>query len=274
MNVPAVTATLKNFGGGLDWRPPAIGRGAFYVWRRNLLVWRKMMGPSLLFNFGEPFIYLIGLGYGLGRFIGDMAGIPYITFLATGILASSAMNTATFEGLYSVYARMVPQQTYEGMLATPLQVDDIAAGEMLWCATKGLISSVAILVVAAAMGAVREPAALLCLPLFLLVGLCFAGPALMVASISHSWEFFAYYATLVIAPMFVLCGVFYPTTALPDFLQGIVIFLPLTHAVQLVRPVAAGLPVENVLLHVGVLAAYAFAGFYVALILLRRRLIQ
>ena len=262
-------STLKT----LNWSAPSTGRGALAVWRRNFLVWRKLMWPSLLFNFGEPLIYLVGLGYGLGGFIGSMADLPYLTFLATGILASSAMNTATIEGLYSVYSRMVPQQTYEGMLATPLTVDDIVAGEMLWCASKGLISSVAILIVASLMGAITAPQSLLCLPVFLLVGFCFGGPALMVAAISRSFDFFAYYMTLIIAPMFMLSGVFFPVSALPQALQDVVMFLPLTHAVLLIRPLAAGLPLTDAALHIGVLLAYAVVGFYVAVLLLRRRLI-
>jgi lipooligosaccharide transport system permease protein len=265
----AIAARLR----ALDWRLPATGRGAITVWWRNFLVWRKLMRPSLLFNFGEPLIYLVGLGFGLGSFIREMAGMPYLTFIATGVLASSAMNTASFEGLYSVYARMVPQQTYEGMLATPLMVDDIVAGEMLWCATKGVISSTAILLVAAALGAITDWRAALCLPLFLLVGFCFAGPALVVASLSNSFDFFAYYITLVMTPMFMLCGVFFPTSALPEFVQGLVVFLPLWHAVELIRPLSAGQPVTDVVLHVGVLALYGAVGFYIAVLLLRRRLI-
>jgi lipooligosaccharide transport system permease protein len=257
----------------LDWGLPVTGRGALAVWRRNYLVWRKLMRPSLLFNFGEPLIYLVGLGFGLGSFIREMAGMPYLTFIATGVLASSAMNTASFEGLYSVYSRMVPQQTYEGMLATPLTVDDIVAGEMLWCATKGVISSSAILIVAALMGAITDWRAVLCLPLFLLVGFCFAGPALVVASLSRSFDFFAYYVTLVMTPMVMLCGVFFPTSALPEFVQGMVVYLPLTHAVELVRPLSSGQPVSDVLLHLGVLGLYGAVGFYIAVVLLRRRLI-
>lgn len=259
---------------GLSWRAPDTGRGAVAVWRRNFLVWRKLMGPSLLFNFGEPFIYLLGLGYGLGKFIESMAGMPYLTYLASGLLASSAMTTATMESLYSVYTRMVPQQTYDGMLATPLSVDDIVAGEMLWSATKGCISSVSILLVSMLLGAIDGWQAFWCLPVFLLVGCCFAGPALLVASVSPSYDFFAYYVTLMITPMFVVCGVFYPVTSLPETLQAIVIYLPLTHAVELVRPLAAGLPVENAALHVAVLGAYALVGFYLAVVLTRRRLIQ
>lgn len=258
----------------LDPRAPHAGRGAFAVWRRNALVWRKLMGPSLLFNFGEPFIYLLGLGLGLGHFVHEMSGIPYLTFLTSGLLASSAMNSSTFEGLYSVYTRMVPQQTYEGMLATPLDVDDIVAGELLWCASKGLISSTAILVVATALGAVHQWSSLWCLPVFYVVGLCFAGPALMVTSVSPSYDFFAYYVTLFITPMFMLCGVFYPVSTLPAFLQHIVQFLPLTHAVALVRPLVAGQPLDHPLLHFVILCLYSAVGFYAAVVLTRKRLIH
>ncbi|OGT85113.1 MAG: nodulation protein NodJ [Gammaproteobacteria bacterium RIFCSPLOWO2_02_FULL_61_13] len=257
-----------------NWSLPRPAWTALAVWRRNFLVWRKLLGPSLLFNFGEPLLYLLGLGYGLGRFIGEVEGLTYIAFLATGLLASSSMNTSTFEGLYSVYTRMVPQQTYDGMLATPVDVDDIVLGEMMWCATKGLISSTAILIVALGLGAIEGWQPLLCLPAFFLTGLCFAGPALVVSAISRSYDFFAYYVTLVITPMYIFGGVFYPITTLPDAAQSLVSMLPLTHAVALIRPLAAGHIPAEFALHVAVLAAYALLGFYFAVVLIRRRLIQ
>jgi lipooligosaccharide transport system permease protein len=184
------------------------------------------------------------------------------------------MNTASFEGLFSVFTRMVPQQTYDAMLATPLDVDDIVAGEMLWCATKGVISSTAILIVALLLGAIDGFETLLCIPIFLLIGLCFAGPAIMVSALSPSYDFFNYYVTLVMTPMFIFCGVFYPTNSLPDLVQTLVQVLPLTHAIALVRPLAAGLETGNVLLHLAVLGGYAGAGFYASVVLVRRRLVQ
>lgn len=257
----------------MDWRPPRLRSRALTVWRRNVLVWRKLIGPSLLINFGEPFLYLLGLGYGLGLFIGTMSGMPYLTFLASGIIAASAMNTASFEGMFSVYTRMVPQRTYDGMLATPLEVDDIVGGEMLWCATKSLTGGSAILVVAAILGAAQDWQALFVIPILFLTGLCFAGPALVMAALSRGYDFFSYYMTLVITPMFMLCGVFYPIASLPPVLQGLVQVLPLTHAVALVRPLVAGEAVTQVPLHLGVLAAYAAVGFYCAVLLVRRRLV-
>ena len=258
----------------LDWRPPRLRRGMIHVWRRNLLVWRKLLMPSILLNFGEPFLYLLGLGLGLGRFIGELGGLPYLSFLASGLIASSCMNTATFEGLFSVYTRMVPQQTYESMLATPLEVDDIVAGEMLWCATKALFSSTAILLVSFLLGAISHWQALLCIPLFFLTGLCFAGPAILIASFSRSYDFFSYYITLVLTPMFIFCGVFYPVTSLPDFAQSLVQVLPLSHAIALLRPLATGQEPSWIILHLSVLVAFVLVSFYLATVLVRRRLVQ
>ncbi len=246
---------------------------ALAVWRRNALVWRRLMGPSLMINFGEPFLYLLGLGYGLGLFIGEMMDMPYLTFLASGILASSAMNIASFEAMYSVYSRMVPQRTYEAILATPLEIQDILAGELLWCGTKSLINGGAILAVAAALGAVDGPAALWVLPLLFFTGLCFGALALSMTAYARGYDFFNYYMTMVLTPMFLLSGVFYPVSSLPEALQGVVRALPLTHAVDLIRPIVSGQPVTDVPLHLAVLGAYAAAGYLLASALIRRRVL-
>src|SRR3990172_6139960 len=249
---------------------PRFQDAALAVWRRNTLVWRKLMLPSILINFGEPFLYLLGLGYGLGLFIGEMMHMPYLTFLASGILASSAMNTASFEAMFSVYTRMIPQKTYEAILATPLEVQDILAGEMLWCATKCVISGTAILVVAALLGAVQDWPALWVL---LVVGLCFSGMGLVMTARAPGYDFFNYYVTLVLTPMFILSGVFYPVTSLPVALQSIVQLLPLAHAVDLIRPLVAGLPLDNVPLHLAVLAGYGAAGYLIPVRLTRKRVL-
>ncbi len=226
-----------------------------------------------MMNFGEPALYLLGLGYGLGFFVGKMDDMPYLAFLASGIIASSAMTTASFEGMYSVYTRMEPQRTYEALLATPLEVDDIIAGEMIWCATKALFSGLAILSVAAVLGVVVGWQALWVLPVILLTGLCFAGPAIVMSAFSPGYDFFNYYTVMVITPMLLLSGVFYPISSLPQAVQGLVQVLPLTHAVALARPLVAGGELTHPLLHLLVLAGYAALGFYLAVVLVRRRLV-
>lgn len=255
------------------WQIPVIRRGAIIILRRNLLVWRKLLGPAIVMNFGEPALYLLGLGFGLGFFIGEMANMPYLTFLASGIIASTAMTTASFEGMYSVYTRMVPQNTYEAILTTPLDIDDILAGEMLWCGVKSVFSGIAILLVAALLGAVESWNALWTIPVVFLTGLCFAGPAIIMSAISPGYDFFNYYFVLAITPMFILCGVFYPISTLPELMQSVVYVLPLTHAVELSRPLIAGNPVEAPILHISVLGAYTIVGYYLAVIFTRKRLI-
>ena len=255
-------------------RLPNISRRAILVWRRNFLVWRKLMVPSILMNFGEPFLYLLGMGYGLGQYIGEMQGLPYLTFLASGLVASSAMNTASFEGLYSVYTRMVPQRTHDSMLSAPLDVDDIIVGEQLWSASKAVISGTSILLVAAILGAVDEWRAVLVIPVIFLIGFAFAGMAVAVTSISTSYDFFSYYFTLGITPMYFLCGVFFPLDNLPSVLQLISQVLPLTHGIALARPLVAGLPIDNIGLHVLVLSAYGYIGMVIAINFTRKRLIS
>jgi lipooligosaccharide transport system permease protein len=202
-----------------------------------------------------------------------MEGMPYVTFLASGIVCSSAMNTATFEALYSAYTRMTTQQTWAGMLAAPLDVHDIVLGETIWAGTKSLFSAAAILVVAAALGIVHGPRALLVLPIALLVGTCFAAMALVVTAISKNYEFFLYYVTLVVTPMMLCCGVFFPLEGLPAPLRSAAAFLPLTHAVELIRPLMTGGWPARAPLHFLVLIGYGAAAYSIATALVRRRLL-
>jgi lipooligosaccharide transport system permease protein len=242
------------------------------VWRRHVLVWRKLSLPSLVGNFGDPLLYLLALGYGLGRFVGSMDGMPYITFLASGIVCSSAMNTATFESLYSAFTRMTTQQTWAGMLAAPLDVDDVVMGEMMWAGSKSVISAGAILVVAVGLGVAHGVQMLLVLPVALLIGICFAAMALVVTALSKSYEFFLYYVTLVVTPMMLFCGVFFPLQGLPPSLQCVAAFLPLTHGVEIIRPLMTGRWPHAAALHVAVLLAYTVASYWAATELARRRL--
>tara|TARA_B110000438_G_scaffold297813_1_gene344832 strand:+ start:3067 stop:3846 length:780 start_codon:yes stop_codon:yes gene_type:complete len=254
--------------------PPTLRLESLTVWRRNALVWRKLMAASLLLHFGEPLIYLLGIGYGLGRFVGEIDGMPYFTFLASGFIAWSAMNVASMESMWSVYTRMVPQQTYEAILATPAEVDDIVIGELLWCGTKSLMSGSAILAVAAMLGAVNDWSALLIIPVIFLTGVCFAAPGLVVTAYARAYEYFNFYMTLVMTPMFILCGVFYPVSSLPGPVQSAVQLLPLTHAVEIIRPIVVGQPVTDLGLHLGALALFGLVTTWAATILFRRRLVQ
>jgi len=242
------------------------------VWRRNLRVWRKLMGPSIVGNFGEPLLYLLALGYGFGRMVGEVGGLPYMMFLASGIVVSSAMTAASFEAMYSAFTRMHMQQTWVAQLHAPLEVEDVVLGEVLWAATKALINSAAILLVAAGLGLVGGWRALWVLPVMLLVGVCFASLAMIVTALARSYDVFTYYFTLVLTPMLLLSGVFFPLQTLPPAIVAIVQLLPLAHAVELIRPLVVGAEPGNVILHLAVIAVYASAGVVISSRLVARRL--
>lgn len=256
-----------------DFALPQFSRRCFPVWQRNARVWIKLSGPSLVGNFGEPLLYLLALGYGLGGFIGEVDGLPYIVFLSTGIICSSAMNTATFECLYSAYTRMKVQETWAAMMAAPLSLDDIVLGEVFWAGTKSLISATAILLVASTLGLVYGWQALGVLPMAFLLGCCFGAMALVVTAISPSYDFFLYYFTLVITPMFLLSGVFFPLESVPAWVQSGIQLLPLYHIVEVVRPLMTGRSLEGLIGHLLVPIAYALLAIWLALVLLRRRLL-
>jgi lipooligosaccharide transport system permease protein len=245
------------------------------VWQRNFLVWKKLAIPSMLGNLADPMLYMLGLGYGLGALLPSVAGVPYITFLAAGTVAYSTMNSATFEVLYSGFSRMHVQKTWEAILNTPLSLDDVLLGEWLWAASKALLSGIAILVIIWTLGLQASFwMSLWIIPIVILVGLCFAGMGLVMNAVSPSYDFFLYYFTLVITPMVLLCGVFYPVSQLPAPLQSVSAVLPLTHAINLVRPIMLGDVPGSVWLHVLVLLAYGCVGFWLALGLTRRRLLS
>ncbi|MBF0444182.1 MAG: ABC transporter permease [Magnetococcales bacterium] len=248
-------------------------RGFVQVWRRHFLVWSKSAVTSLIGTLGEPFLYLLGMGYGLGRFVGQIEEVDYLVYLTSGILAASSMNTATFEALYGGFTRMTRQNTFQAMLATPLRVVDIVAGEVAWGATKSLISGVAIYFVGNLLGSIPSPTAFIVLPVVFLSGVVFTSMALVVVALAPNYDFFLYYFTLVTTPMFLFCGVFYPVDSLPATVQLVANMLPLAHVVAIIRPLTIGLPLENLLFHLIALFVYATLTFFIAVQLLKKRLI-
>jgi lipooligosaccharide transport system permease protein len=244
------------------------------IWRRHFLVWRKLAIPSILGHLADPAFYMLGLGYGLGNLLPDVGGVSYLTFLAAGTLCHSTMNCATFESMYSAFSRMHVQKTWDAMLNAPLMIDDILLGELIWATSKSLLSGVAILVIILFLGIAHSWLLLGTLPLLVLIGFCFAGLALVVTALSPNFDFFMYYSTLVITPMVLLCGVFFPLEQLPGFLQSVAHALPLTHAIALARPLVQGDWPQYLVLHIAALFGYGCAGFYLALVLVRRRLLK
>lgn len=252
---------------------PSLSR-TYAVWLRNFLVWRKLALPSVLGNLADPMIYMFGLGYGLGGLLPQVDGVPYIAFLAAGTVCSSTMNAASFEALYSAFSRMHVQRTWDAILNAPISLEDVVAGEWLWAASKATLSGGAILLVIAALGLTHGSGVLWVIPLIFLIGLTFAALGLIVTALAPSYDFFMYYFTLLITPMMLLSGVFFPVNQLPPMAQGLAQLLPLSHAIALVRPLLLGDTPADPLLHVAMLLATALVAFTLALHLARKRLLN
>ena len=241
------------------------------IYRRNLLVWRKLALPSVMANIADPLITLVAFGYGLGALLPAVDGVRYIEFLAAGALCMSTMMAASFEALYSAFSRMHVQRTWESLLNAPLELDDVLAAEWLWAATKSLLSATAITLVVFTLGVSRAATLPLVLPVALLTGLCFAAIGLCFNALAKGYDFFSYYFTLVLTPMMFLSGVYYPLAAMPAWLQSIAQWLPLTAAIELARPLVLGRLPERVLEPALLLCGYAAAAYLLAVALTRRR---
>ncbi|RZT41608.1 ABC transporter permease [Cupriavidus agavae] len=253
---------------------PRNARNWMMVWYRNYMVWKKLAIPSMIGNLADPMIYLFGLGLGLGLLVGQVNGVSYIAFLAAGTTASSVMMSASFESMYSAFSRMHVQRTWEAIMHAPLTLGDVVLGEILWATSKAVLSGAAIMLVAGALGYAQFPGALAALPVIVLAGITFASLAMIVTALAPSYDFFMFYQTLIMTPMLLLSGVFFPLEQLPEGAQKATQLLPLSHAVALIRPLMLGRPVEGATLHVAVLAAYAVVALVVALVLLRRRMLR
>ncbi len=253
---------------------PRNARSWMMVWYRNYMVWKKLAIPSMIGNLADPMIYLFGLGLGLGLLVGQVNGVSYIAFLAAGTTASSVMMSASFEAMYSAFSRMHVQRTWEAIMHAPLTLGDVVLGEVLWAGSKAVLSGSAIMLVAGLLGYAQFPGALWALPVIVLAGIAFASLAMIVTALAPNYDFFMFYQTLVITPMLLLSGVFFPLEQLPEGAQKATQLLPLAHAVAMIRPLMLGRPVENAALHIAVLALYAAVALVTALLLLRRRLLR
>ena len=257
------------------WRPPALSMRWWPVFRRNLLVWRKLALPSLIGNIAEPLIWLVAFGYGMGALVGRVrvegSEVPYILFLASGSICMSAMNAASFEGLYSAFSRMHVQKTWDGIMNAPVGLDDVVLAEMLWAGFKAIFTTTAILLVMLALGISHSPKLIVAWVVLVGVGITFSCIALIFNALAKGYDFFTYYFTLFLTPMMFLSGVFFPRDQLPGPLRAFSDWLPLTSAVELVRPMFMDRWPDDALRHGVVLAAYAVVAFWVALALTRRR---
>jgi lipooligosaccharide transport system permease protein len=243
------------------------------VWQRHFTVYTKLYLSSIALNFVEPVLYLVALGFGLGGYIQQVQGKPYINFIAPGIIASSSMFATVYECTYSTYVRIFFQKTFDAILATPVNIDDLIAGEMMWGATKSILYGVIIIGTISAFRLVDSALIVFVVPVLFLSGLIFAEISLMCVALVPGVDSLNYFYTLLMSPMFLFSGIFFPLDSLPSFVSKIAWFTPLFHLTNVCRALAEGSPgkalegVIWIIVVVIILAPFPFK-------LMRRRIIR
>jgi lipooligosaccharide transport system permease protein len=247
-----------------------------YVFLRNLYSYKRFVVPTFLVSLIEPLFYLITFGVGMGAYMGAFGGRPYLDFLVPGVLASAAMMSSSFECLYGTYVKIVHEKVYNSLIATPVSADEAVAGDIAWGSFRGLISGALMMVVALFMGV--APAALwralLLLVFMVFIGILFGSLAMIVTSVSPSFDFFSYYTELIMTPMLFFSGVFFPLDHFPAWMKTLAEFLPLTHAVRISRALFTGEPAPGIGWRLAVLVVLAAAAFTVSVRMMRKRLIK
>ena len=215
-------------------------RQAYRVWQREVSVYRHVYRSTIVSNLMDPLVYLLALGFGLGAYVTRIQGISYIQFIAPGLIASSIMTAASFETTINTFVRINFDKVYEAMMATPVTVEDIVVGELLWATTRSTIYATVMLVVVAALGLTQSWYALLVPFMGVLGGMMFAVIGLTYTSFLKSIYHVNYFFTLFVTPLFLFSGVFYPLDPLPQIVKDIAFFSPLYHLVRVIRPLILG----------------------------------
>jgi lipooligosaccharide transport system permease protein len=276
--------TIKNKRLSSNSLLPKLTYRVWSVWRRNFDVFKKTIFVNFLPALLEPILYLAAFGVGLGALItGTIDGSAYIQFIGPGLISIAVMYGSFFECTYASFVRMYYQKTFDAIIATPINLDEVIAGELLWGATRATINGTIVLAIVAAFGLVSSPLALLVPVLAFLGGLVFASLGMCFTALAANIDFFNFPSFLFITPMFLLSGTFFPLTVLPSVLQTVALaVLPLTHLVGLTRGLVLG-RMESFL----GLSSEALAGlsvvwmlfvalffFVLSIVLMRRKLIK
>lgn len=249
-------------------------RAAGRYWQRNMVVFRRTWLFGMMAWFAEPVIYLVAMGFGLGRYLETVGGLRYVEYIAPGLMGVSTMFGATFSVTWDAFFKMERVGVYEAAAATPLSVEDVGLGEVLWGATRATIYGSAFAVVATGFGVFQTWWGLLAIPAIALTGFVFAVIGLTYTYAIRRVDYLAYYWTVFITPMFMFGGVFFPLDRLPDWVQTMAWFMPLRHATTIMRSLSVTGDPSAALGSALWLLVVGIALLPVPLIVLRRRLVR
>ncbi len=257
------------------FRIPKLSYRVWKTWMRNKDVFMKTYKTNFLPSLLEPVLYLLALGFGLGGFVQPIDGQPYIQFIAPALVAVSMMFSSFYECTFASFVRMYFQKTFDAIIATPVSIEEVITGELLWGATKSLINSSIVLVVIALFGVPLTPYFLLIPPFAFLVGLLFSSIAMCFTAIVPNIDSFNYPNFLFITPMFLLSGTFFPLTSMPELIQlAAQAILPLTNAVIVTRSLALANIQPAILLNFTWILIVTPLFFIVSINLMKKRLIK
>lgn len=244
------------------------------VFCRNLRVFSKTWKTNIMFNFIEPVLYLWAMGLGLGIYVTNIEGLPYVNFLGPGLIASSAMFATAYEMTYDSFTRMSYQKTFQAMIATPISMDDVVLGEILYGTFKGMLYGMVFFTVTLLFGLVKSPWALAVPVPLALMAMCFSILSMIWTSIAPNYDSFGYFFTLFISPMFLFAGIFFPVETLPVGIRAVAWLTPLYHAVEIIRPLVLGRMSPAALLHLVWLAVFVVITIKIPLVMVKNRMIQ
>ncbi len=242
------------------------------VWQRNFDVFLRLWHSEVPGLVIEPVVILLAMGLGLGAYVGLVGGQQYIMFVTPGIIAGYSMFSASFECTYGSFARMKFQKTFDAIIATPLNAEDVIVGEIFWGATRSALTGTVILLIALAFQLVSSPWAVLIPVLTFVEGLMFSSIALLFTSLVPSIYSFNYFFTLFVTPMFFFSGVFFPLSSFPEIVQRLSLIAPLTAAVEISRALLDGEFHPMLLLDIAIIVAITMLFFYLSLRFMKRRL--
>jgi lipooligosaccharide transport system permease protein len=253
---------------------PRLSNRVWTVWLRNKDVFMKTYKVNFLPPLLEPILYLFALGFGLGSFIDVIEGMSYAQFIAPALISISIMNASFFECTYGSYVRMYYQKTFDAIITTPLSIEEVITGELLWGATRSLIHATIMLIVIAVFGLIKLPYALLIIPFSFLAGFLFAIIGMCFTAITPNINSLSYPTFLFITPMFLFSGTFFPLSLLPEPIQYIALaVLPLTHVVNIVRSLALAQLSSFLLINGAWIVSVTLVLFVLSVNLMKKRLV-
>lgn len=255
-------------------KTPVLSQQVFRVWYRNYVIFKRTWLVTLFWVMLEPVFILTALGFGLGAYVKTIGGLPYPEFFFPGLLCSSTMMIAFFEGTYANFSKLTYSKVYLTQLLSPITIPELIIGDLLWGASKGLLSGIAVILVGQLFGLGQSWGLIAALPVLFLNAWIFSCVGMIVTSLVRNYDQIIYPTSGLIVPMSLFAGTYFPIEELNPVLRGLSYLMPLTHTTQVVRALAIEQWNPMMLMHLFVLVVLAAILSRISIHRMSRRLQQ